>query len=589
MIASGGTAILLERVAYRPLRRRGASRLAALISAIGASLALQEIFAIWVVRRRDPVEVPTLMGQNVLFHLGVAQVTADDVLIVATGVIMMMGLDRLVAITRLGRGIRAVAQDPETATLMGVNLDRVILYTFLIGGLMAGVAAVLYDLHYHQTQYSVGQLPGLKAFTAAVLGGIGNLRGALLGGLIIGLLEFYSASIFGSQWRDPAVFIVLVLVLLFRPTGLLGESCSGPGCEEPRHWLPGNSVEPGPPPGRRQRRPRLARTALVGQDPGGHRPLCGGRRRAAERGGGQGDGARELWPNVLSEDIGVFILLALGLNVVVGQAGMLDLGYVAFYAVGGYVLALLTTRHHWDFWFVLVLGIAIAALSGLILGLPVLRLRGDYLAIVTLGLGRSFPSRPTTSVSTAAHRASRRSPIPPRSATSRLCPTGSPTSSRTSIWCWRPSSWPCSCCTAWSGAGWGGPGWPSGGRRRRRTDGGAHLPLPAVGVRLGAAVGGSGGVFFAAQANHIDPTIFSYTVSILVLAAVVLGGSGNLAGVDPGRVHGVGLPTLPRLRHVPHPHLRCGSRGHDDLPAPGFAAVGAGGRPRWPIRAPAVV
>jgi branched-chain amino acid transport system permease protein len=224
MIASGGTAVLLERVAYRPLRRRGASRLAALISAIGASLALQEIFAIWIVRRRDPVEVPALMGQNVLFHLGVAQVTVDDVLVVATGVIMMLGLDRLVAVTRLGRGIRAVSQDPETATLMGVNLDRVILYTFLIGGLMAGVAAVLYDLHYHQTQYSVGQLPGLKAFTAAVLGGIGNLRGALLGGLIIGLLEFYSASIFGSQWRDPAVFIVLVLVLLFRPTGLLGES-----------------------------------------------------------------------------------------------------------------------------------------------------------------------------------------------------------------------------------------------------------------------------------------------------------------------------------------------------------------------------
>jgi branched-chain amino acid transport system permease protein len=224
MIASGGTAVMLERVAYRPLRRRGASRLAALISAIGCSFALQEIFAIWVVRRRDPIEVPTLTGQDVLFHLGVAQVTLNDVLVVVTGVVMMLALDRLVATTKLGRGIRAVAQDPEVATLMGVNLDRIILYTFVIGGLMAGVAATLYDLHYHQTQYSIGQLPGLKAFTAAVLGGIGNLRGALLGGLIIGLLEFYGSSLFGSQWRDPTVFIVLVLVLLFRPTGLLGES-----------------------------------------------------------------------------------------------------------------------------------------------------------------------------------------------------------------------------------------------------------------------------------------------------------------------------------------------------------------------------
>jgi branched-chain amino acid transport system permease protein len=224
MLASGGTAIMLERIAYRPLRRRGASRLAALISAIGASLVLQEVFAIWVVRRRDPVELPTLTGSDVLFHIGVAQVTVDDVLVIVTGVVMMLVLDRLVATTKLGRGIRAVAQDPEVATLMGVNLDRVILYTFLIGGVMAGVAATLYDLHYHQTQYSVGQLPGLKAFTAAVLGGIGNLRGALLGGLIIGLLEFYGSSIFGSQWRDPVVFVVLVLVLLFRPTGLLGES-----------------------------------------------------------------------------------------------------------------------------------------------------------------------------------------------------------------------------------------------------------------------------------------------------------------------------------------------------------------------------
>ena len=143
---------------------------------------------------------------------------------VIAGLVMMVALERMVATTRLGRGIRAVAQDPETATLMGVNIDRIILYTFLIGGLMAGVAATLCGVHYQQTRFDIGQLPGIKAFTAAVLGGIGNLRGALLGGLVIGLLEFYGSSIFGSQWRDPIVFVVLVLVLLFRPTGLLGES-----------------------------------------------------------------------------------------------------------------------------------------------------------------------------------------------------------------------------------------------------------------------------------------------------------------------------------------------------------------------------
>jgi branched-chain amino acid transport system permease protein len=224
MMASGFTALVLERVAYRPLRRRGASRLAALISAIGASFVLQEIFGIYYTR--DAVELPTLMSRSVLFRIGSAQVTGDDLLVVITGLVMMVALERLVATTKFGRGIRAVAQDPETSTLMGVDLDRVIVYTFLIGGLMAGVAATLYGVHYHQTRYDIGQLPGLKAFTAAVLGGIGNLRGALLGGLLIGLLEFYGASIFGSQWRDPTVFVVLVLVLMFRPTGLLGESLS---------------------------------------------------------------------------------------------------------------------------------------------------------------------------------------------------------------------------------------------------------------------------------------------------------------------------------------------------------------------------
>jgi branched-chain amino acid transport system permease protein len=166
------------------------------------------------------------MGHATVFKIGSAAVTSDDLLVIITGVVMMIGLERLVATTKFGRGIRAVAQDPETSTLMGVNLDRIIVYTFLIGGLMAGVAATLYGVHYHQTRYDIGQLPGIKAFTAAVAGGIGNLRGALLGGLVIGLLEFYGSSLFGSQWENPVVFVVLVVVLVFRPSGLLGESLS---------------------------------------------------------------------------------------------------------------------------------------------------------------------------------------------------------------------------------------------------------------------------------------------------------------------------------------------------------------------------
>ncbi|MCU4183670.1 branched-chain amino acid ABC transporter permease [Acidiferrimicrobium sp. IK] len=222
MGGSAATALALERVAYRPLRRRGASRLAALISAIGASFVLQQVFEVYYSNQYS--NFPRLFKHSTLFNIGSAQITTDRVLIVVAAVVMMVALERTVALTKLGRGIRAVAQDPETATLMGVNIDRTIMYTFLLGGIMAGVAAVLWNVRFEQTRFDIGFLPGIKAFTAAVLGGIGNIRGALLGGLIIGLLELYGASVFGSQWRDTTVFVVLVLVLLFRPSGLLGES-----------------------------------------------------------------------------------------------------------------------------------------------------------------------------------------------------------------------------------------------------------------------------------------------------------------------------------------------------------------------------
>jgi len=137
---------------------------------------------------------------------------------------MMVALDQFVRRTRVGRGIRAVAQDPETATLMGVNIDRVILVTFLLGGIMAGGAAMLYMVFFEVTNFTVGFVLGVKAFTAAVLGGIGNLRGALLGGLLLGLIENYGAGLFGGQWKDVVSFTVLVLVLMVRPSGILGES-----------------------------------------------------------------------------------------------------------------------------------------------------------------------------------------------------------------------------------------------------------------------------------------------------------------------------------------------------------------------------
>ena len=138
---------------------------------------------------------------------------------------MMVALDQFVSRTRLGRGIRAVAQDSETATLMGVNIDRVVMLTFLLGGIMAGAAGLLYVVFFEVTKFNIGFIIGIKAFTAAVLGGIGNLRGALLGGLMLGLIENYGVGVCGApSGRTSIAFVVLVLVLMFRPTGLLGES-----------------------------------------------------------------------------------------------------------------------------------------------------------------------------------------------------------------------------------------------------------------------------------------------------------------------------------------------------------------------------
>jgi branched-chain amino acid transport system permease protein len=222
MAMSGGTAVLLERIAYRRLRKRGGTRLAALISAIGASLFLSELFAKW--QGRDPVRFPRAIEPDPVFHVFGARVPADKFIALVAAIVMMIVLDRFVARTRLGRGIRAVAQDAQTATLMGVNIDRTVSVTFLLGGLMAGAAGMLFILSYDQTRYNIGFLFGVKAFTAAVLGGIGNLRGALIGGLALGLIETHGAAIFGGQWRDVIAFVVLVAVLMVRPTGILGES-----------------------------------------------------------------------------------------------------------------------------------------------------------------------------------------------------------------------------------------------------------------------------------------------------------------------------------------------------------------------------
>ncbi|MBD7981302.1 MULTISPECIES: branched-chain amino acid ABC transporter permease [Oerskovia] len=232
MVVAGGAAVGLERVAYRPLRKRGAPSLVFLITAIGASFVIQEFVHFVLpaltggelggVNAEQPIR---LVEPEVQFQIFGANVTNVTLIIIFSALILALATDMFINRTKFGRGIRAVAQDPVTATLMGVSRERIIMLTFLIGGILAGAAALLYTLRVpNGIIYSGGFILGIKAFSAAVLGGIGNLRGALLGGLLLGVMENYGQVVFGTEWRDVVAFVLLIVVLMFRPTGILGES-----------------------------------------------------------------------------------------------------------------------------------------------------------------------------------------------------------------------------------------------------------------------------------------------------------------------------------------------------------------------------
>ena len=233
---AGLTAILVERMAYRPLRRRGTTnRLVPLVTAIGVSFFLQDLVrlieGLWhnefFLRMRT---IPDLEGSFTLFG-GAIFIQTKSVIVIVVSVLMLWGLTYLVNRTKLGMAIRAVAQDLSTASLMGINPDLIISRTFLIGGALGGVAGVLFALIYTTINPYVGFLPGIKAFTAAVLGGIGNIPGAMLGGLVLGQLENFfgtylpiiTAGNFGTEYKDVVAFLILIFILLFRPQGLLGQ------------------------------------------------------------------------------------------------------------------------------------------------------------------------------------------------------------------------------------------------------------------------------------------------------------------------------------------------------------------------------
>ena len=220
-VAAAGCALLgvaVERLASRPLRQ--APRLGALITAIGVSFFLQN--AVMLIYGPTDRRFPQLIPP-VRWEIGGATITALQVTIWVVSGLLMLGLQWLVMSTRLGRAMRATAQDPKACSLLGISVNQVIAVTFLIGSALAATGGVLFGLYYSTINFHDGYLIGLKAFTAAVLGGIGNIPGAMVGGLVLGVLEGLGAGYLSAQWKNVFAFVILVGLLLFKPTGLLGE------------------------------------------------------------------------------------------------------------------------------------------------------------------------------------------------------------------------------------------------------------------------------------------------------------------------------------------------------------------------------
>jgi branched-chain amino acid transport system permease protein len=219
MLVMGLTGVIIERFAYRPLRH--APRLAPLITAIGVSFILQNI--IQAIFSTSPRNVPQIFPRVKLDLLG-GSIGALNIFMVVVAIALMVALQLFVSRTRLGRAMRSTAQDREAAELMGVDINQTIAITFFIAAALAGAAGVIQGLYFGSIQYNLGFFAGLFAFTAAVLGGIGNTTGAAIGGFIIAFMQVYAAQLGFSRWSEVAVFTVLILVLVFRPSGILGQA-----------------------------------------------------------------------------------------------------------------------------------------------------------------------------------------------------------------------------------------------------------------------------------------------------------------------------------------------------------------------------
>lgn len=524
--------VAVERLAFRPFR--GGSRLAPVIATVGLSFVLYQVALIW--RKLQPdwsasehrsvpgipevprIRIPDFLGRhNLLEGSGLNVVyTIKDLLVLLVAVGLVLAVNWFLSRTRRGRALRACAQDAELARLCGVNHDGTIRLAFAIGGALAGAAAFVFALYYDRPFGQHGAQSGLIALTAAVLGGIGRPGGAFWAGLLLGILAALSDHFLAAQWTPVIVLAVLILVLIIRPTGLTSEERSEDLAVTPPEEVVARRTQ-----GRRNARwvsPIVFCGALV-------LPVI------SNLGG--------LHIDIVLMRLLLFVLLALGLNILLGFAGMLDLGYAASYVIGAYTAAMLintwgplhaVTWGTGDFFVVVLASGAVSAALGALLGFCTLRLRSDYLAIVTLAFAQIIPQL-VLNMKSLTGGASGLAALPPP----RLLgyTTRSPF-----VWYYLVLGIVMLVIVGSLrlAASRRGRAWMAASEDRLAavSNGIDASRDRVVAWALGAGVAGAAGALFAMTSGYVDPGQSDFIISAMVLAMVVIGGAGSVWGAVVG-------------------------------------------------------
>jgi branched-chain amino acid transport system permease protein len=518
----------VERIAFRPFR--GRSQLAPLIAGIGLSFVLFQAAITWRVAAEvgfgNPEHHSDIDNLANVPHFGIPQLLPDlnlatlaglpirytltDLLLLALALILALGVAWFLAATRAGRALRACAQDPEMAQLCGIDHNRAIGGVFALGGALAGAAAFIFTIAYQRPFGQHGAESGLLAFTAAVLGGIGNPLGALLAGIVLGVASSFSDFLLPAQWTPVVVLALLIALLTLRPTGLAAEAPARssdlvqPAAEGVRHQSRAHS--------RRWALLALALLALA-------YPLL--------------DQLLGLQRQAIINNMLIFALLALGLNIVLGMAGILDLGYAACFAVGGYTAALLVGSPlgaQLDFIVVLAAAMLAAALFGALNGLLTLRLRGDYLAVVALAFGQLVP-RVVVNLSAWTGGAGGMAALPPP----RIAGFALATQSQRYYLALALVALGL-LISRRLGSSRIGRAWAAlSADETAATSSGVSLArLKPLAFIVGASLAGAAAALSATIFGYVDPDQSDFRISAMTLAMVVVGGAGSPRGAITG-------------------------------------------------------